>query len=52
MEANIWPPDPFSAAALVARVLHDINASSEEERDVLLSDLRCAAWGCVWAQNQ
>jgi hypothetical protein len=52
MEADGWPTDPLSVAALVVRAIEDITASSEEERDVLLADLRCAAWGCVWAQNQ
>jgi len=52
MEPNNWPLDPISAAALVVRVIDDIDASSEEQRDALLSDLLCAAWGSIRAQNQ
>jgi hypothetical protein len=52
MEQQSWPLDPMSAAALVLRVVDDIDDSSEDERDALLSDLLCAAWGNVWAQNQ
>jgi hypothetical protein len=52
MEPNGWPLDPASAAELVVRVIADIDASEDEQRDVLLSDLRCAAWGSVLAQHQ
>jgi hypothetical protein len=52
MEPNSWPLDPVSAAALVVRVIDDIDASDDERRDDLLSDLLCAAWGCTWAQSQ
>jgi hypothetical protein len=46
------PLDPGAAAALVIRAVEDINASTEEQRDMLLSDLLCAAWGSIYAQNQ
>jgi hypothetical protein len=52
MEPNDCPLDPKSAAALVVRVIDEIDASSEEQRDVLLADLLCAAWGSISAQNQ
>jgi hypothetical protein len=52
MEPDIWPLDPASAAALVVRVIDDVEESSEEDRDKLLSELLCAAWGSLWAQNQ
>lgn len=52
MEPDIWPLDPTSAAALVVRVIDDVDVSSEEDRDQLLSELLCAAWGSLWAQNQ
>lgn len=52
MEPNSWPVDPVSAAALVLRVIDEIDASDDEERDALLSALLCAAWGNAWAQNQ
>jgi hypothetical protein len=52
MESNIWPLDPVSAAALVVRVVEDIDASSEEQRDDLLCELLSAAWGGALAQNQ
>jgi hypothetical protein len=51
MEPDIWPLDPVTAAALVLRVIDEIDVSSEEDRDSLLSDLLCAAWGSRWAQN-
>jgi hypothetical protein len=37
---------------LVMRAIDDIDASDDEQRDALLSDLLCAAWGSIWAQNQ
>jgi len=52
MEPESWPLEPASAAVLVMRVIDDIDASDEEQRDILLSDLLCAAWGSIWAQNQ
>jgi hypothetical protein len=52
MESDSWPLDPASAAALVVRAIDDIDASDDELRDALLSDLLCAAWGSVLAQKQ
>jgi len=58
MEADRWPIDDagpldaMAATALVVRVIHDIDHSSQEQRDVVLCDLLCAAWGSVLAQNQ
>jgi hypothetical protein len=52
MEPNSGPLDPISAAALVIRAVDDIDASDEQQRDALLSDLLCAAWGSILAQNQ
>jgi hypothetical protein len=52
MESNNWPLDEISAAELVVRVVDSIDASDDEHRDVLLSDLLSAAWGSVLAQNQ
>ena len=46
------PLDGASPAELVLRVIDDIDASDDEHRDVLLSDLLCAAWGSVLAQKQ
>jgi hypothetical protein len=50
--SNDSPLNPASAAELVARVIFDIDASDDELRDVLLSELLCAAWGSVLAQRQ
>ena len=47
-----WPLDAASAAALVVRVVEEVEHRSEEESDVLLSDLLCAAWPSCWAQDQ
>jgi hypothetical protein len=52
MEPKEWPLDPVSAAALVVRVIEQVDTSSEEQRDDLLCELLSAAWGSVWAQNQ
>ena len=46
------PFDPVFTAALVLRAIDDIDESSEEDREALLSALLCAAWGPDWAQNQ
>jgi hypothetical protein len=52
MESDGSPLDAVSAAALLARVIREIDQSSEERRDVLLSNLLCAAWPSHLAQNQ
>jgi len=52
MEPGRPPLDPESGAALVVRVIDDIDESDEERRNALLSDLLCAAWGSIRAQNQ
>jgi hypothetical protein len=46
------PIDRAAAAELVKRAVEDIDAGSDEVRDVLLSDLLCAAWGSSLAQLQ
>jgi hypothetical protein len=46
------PLDRVSTAALVVRVIDDLDASGEDERDDLLCELLCAAWGSILAQNQ
>jgi hypothetical protein len=50
-QAEGWPPDATSGVALVARVKRDIEQGSDESRDVLLSDLLCAAWPTGPAQD-
>jgi hypothetical protein len=52
MDPGETPLDPITAAALVSRAIDDIDVSTEEQREALLSDLLCAAWGSVRAQNQ
>ena len=49
--ANTWPLDSDSASMLIARVLADIDSSSEERRDALLADMLCAAWPTRVAQD-
>jgi hypothetical protein len=46
------PLDPVSAAEAVARVIYEIDAGDDECREILLSDLMCAAWGSVLALSQ
>jgi hypothetical protein len=52
MDGDGWPLDAVSAVALVARVVADIDASTEDDALGLLSDLLCAAWGTRLAQDQ
>jgi hypothetical protein len=52
MDPGETPLDPIRAAELVSRAIDDIDVSTEEQREALLSDLLCAAWGSIWAQNQ
>jgi hypothetical protein len=52
MEPKVWPLDPQSAAILVARVIDEVDQSTEEQRDTLLCELLYTAWGSIWAQNQ
>jgi len=47
--------EPFGAilaAALVARVIAEVDKHSIEHRDELLLDLMCAAWPSRLAQDQ
>jgi hypothetical protein len=46
------PLDRKAAAALVVRTVSDIDASTPDQRDALLTDLLYAVWGSIWAQNQ
>lgn len=52
MEPDVWPLTPASAAALVTRVIDDMDRTTDEERDELLNDLLRMTWGAIWAQNQ
>jgi len=52
MENDSTPLDAASAAALVARVVRDVDEGSDEQRDILLADLLCAAWPSCTAQDQ
>jgi hypothetical protein len=52
MRPEDLPLDRFSTAALVVRIVDELDASSEEQRDELLCELLCAAWGSILAQNQ
>jgi hypothetical protein len=49
---NDTPLDPVAAANLVVRLIEAIDASDDEFRDFLLSDLLAAAWGSALAQRQ
>ena len=52
MEPDSGPLDAVSAAALVARVVPEIERRRDEDLLVLLSDLLCTAWPSRWAQEQ
>jgi hypothetical protein len=47
-----WPGDASSADELVARVVRDVDETSDQQRDTLLSDLLCAAWPTHRCQDQ
>lgn len=46
------PLDPILVAAVAMRAIDDIDESTEEEREALLSALLCAAWGNFCSLNQ
>jgi hypothetical protein len=52
MDPDSWPHDPAVAFARLRRVIRQLDGESEEESLILLSDLLCAAWGSLTAQNQ
>lgn len=51
-DADRFPPDAVEAAARVVRLIDRLEGESEEESLQLLSNLMCAAWGSILAQNQ
>jgi hypothetical protein len=51
-DADRDPVDSVSAAALVARVIAEVDRCSGERRDEFLVDLLCAAWPSRLAQEQ
>jgi hypothetical protein len=52
MESDPQPLDPILVAALVVRTIDDIDESTEEQRESLLSALVCAAWGNLCSSSQ
>jgi hypothetical protein len=52
MEAEGWPLDAISAAALVTRVIDDLERRSDLDSVTLLEDLLRVAWPTGWAQDQ
>jgi hypothetical protein len=52
MRPDPEPLDGASAAALVARVVCELDRRDEREDDVLLSALLCAAWPSSRCQHQ
>jgi len=52
MEPDHQSFDPKGAAELVVRAIDDIDQSTEERREALLSALLCAAWGNACSLNQ
>jgi hypothetical protein len=52
MDPRDWPLDPVATAAIVVRVIEDVDGSDEDQRDALLYDLLSAAWGTLWALDQ
>ena len=52
MDPRDWPLDPVAAAAVVVRVIEEVDASSDDQLDELLYQLVSTAWGSLWAQDQ
>jgi hypothetical protein len=52
MEAENLPPDTDSSRELLRAVVRQLDEESEDDSLLLLSNLLCAAWGSVTAQNQ
>lgn len=52
MEPEQLPLDPLAAAALVVRLVDEIDSSDDEDRMALLDALASAAWGGAIARNQ
>jgi hypothetical protein len=52
MRSEEGPLDAASAAELVERVIRDLDRRNEEEGNLLLSDLLCAAWPTGSCQHQ
>jgi hypothetical protein len=52
MEAENLPPDTDASRELLRAVVRQLDEESEEDSLALLSNLLCAAWGSVTAQNQ
>jgi hypothetical protein len=51
-EADTWPLDAVYGTALVARIMLHMDEDSDERREVLLSDLLCAAWPSPATRDQ
>ncbi len=52
MDPRDWPLDPVAAAAVVVRVIEEVDASNDDQLDELLYQLVSTAWGSLWAQDQ
>jgi len=52
MEPDGPPTDANVVAALVRSVVYDIDHRSDEEHELLLADLLCAAWPSPLGQDQ
>ena len=52
MTPEPWPPDREVTVERLMAVLRDIDASSDKDRQALLSDLLRVAWPTWWAQDQ
>jgi hypothetical protein len=52
MEAENWPPDTDASRQLLRAMIRQLDDESEDDSLLLLSNLLCAAWGSVTAQNQ
>ncbi len=52
MEADEWPPGTEATRERLRTVVLELDEASEEDSIALLSNLLCAAWVSVTAQNQ
>jgi hypothetical protein len=52
MQPEPWPLEPVSAAALVVRLIDELDHRDAQAGAVMLSALLRAAWPSCWAQDQ
>jgi hypothetical protein len=47
-----WPTDAAIAPAILAGLVRDIDARSEQEHEVVMAEFMVTAWPSRWARTQ